>query len=217
MMTKNSVGFFIAFALFVLPTFVNAQGVAVPTLTITTSKASMVASPNPVYANLPTILWSSTNTTLCTASGSGWSGKTALNGSQKVNPPVTTTYTMTCAGNGGAVTKSVTVIVTNSQVANVLGGFDQATSNSVAQTGQKQTGFAYVWNRSLQIGSPYPADVSALQTALTLEGVYTGEITGGFYNQTFSAVKLFQKKYGIESIGFVGPQTRAKLNELYGA
>ena len=60
------------------------------------------------------------------------------------------------------------------------------------------------------------ADISALQTVLTLEGVYSGEITGGFYSKTFAAVKQFQKKYAIESTGFVGPQTRTKLNGLYG-
>ena len=75
--------------------------------------------------------------------------------------------------------------------------------------------FSYTWNNNLQIGSPYTDDVRALQTALTREGVYTGEITGGFYNQTFTAVKAFQQKYGIEATGFVGPITREKLNALY--
>jgi len=45
--------------------------------------------------------------------------------------------------------------------------------------------------------------------------VYAGEITGGFYNQTYWAVQAFQQKYGIEATGFVGPDTRAKLNVLY--
>ena len=67
----------------------------------------------------------------------------------------------------------------------------------------------------LQIGSPYTNDVSALQSALKSEGLYTGDITGGFYSQTYAAVKRFQEKYSIESTGFVGPATRAKLNELY--
>ena len=59
------------------------------------------------------------------------------------------------------------------------------------------------------------ADVAALQTALMNEGLYSGEITGGFYSQTFASVKQFQEKYSIDSTGFVGPDTRAKLNELY--
>ena len=75
--------------------------------------------------------------------------------------------------------------------------------------------FSYEWARDLQIGSPYTADVQALQTALAREGVYAGDISGGFYNQTFTAVKAFQTKYGIEATGFVGSGTRAKLNALY--
>jgi peptidoglycan hydrolase-like protein with peptidoglycan-binding domain len=76
------------------------------------------------------------------------------------------------------------------------------------------TGFIYTWNTDLQIGST-GSDVTALQGALTNEGVYSGEITGGFYTQTFTAVKAFQNKYGIDATGYVGPATRAKLNALY--
>jgi peptidoglycan hydrolase-like protein with peptidoglycan-binding domain len=75
--------------------------------------------------------------------------------------------------------------------------------------------FSYAWSHDLQIGSPYSADVRELQTTLTKEGVYSGEITGGFYNQTYTAVKAFQQKYGINATGYVGAITRAKLNALY--
>ncbi len=68
---------------------------------------------------------------------------------------------------------------------------------------------------NLEIGSGYTNDVTALQTALTKEGVYSGEVTGGFYSQTYLGVKAFQTKYGIETTGFVWPTTRAKLNGLY--
>lgn len=73
----------------------------------------------------------------------------------------------------------------------------------------------YVWNHDLQIGSSYFEDISALQKALTHEGVYAGEITGGFYDQMYTAVKKFQKKYGIKETGYVGYLTRIKLNSLY--
>ncbi len=42
-----------------------------------------------------------------------------------------------------------------------------------------------------------------------------GEQTGYFGELTEAAVKRFQKKYGIDTTGQVGPQTRAKLNEIY--
>ena len=210
--------FFVLFILFVSPLLVSAQG-ATPSVTITASKTSMIANAKSLYADLPIIFWTSANVSSCTASGVGWSGKIALSGSQRVNPPVTTTYTMTCTGTGGSVSQSVTITVTPSrntvsQVANVLTALDQITGG-VAKTDQKQTAFSYTWNRNLQLGSPYASDVSALQTALTQEGVFSNEITGGFYSKTFTAVKLFQKKYSINATGFVGPLTRAKLNELY--
>ena len=211
-------GFLAAFAFLISPALANAQSAPAPTLTLTANKASIIAALQPVYADLPILSWSSANATLCVVSGSGWSGPTMLNGTQKVNPPVTTTYTMTCAGDGGSITKNVTItVVASSQIASVLSGFEQATNKPADQAAsQTQTDFVYAWNRNLQIGSPYPADISALQIALTREDVYTGDITGGFYNQTFAAVKSFQKKYGIKSTGFVGPLTRTKLNALYG-
>lgn len=199
------------------PAFAGAQNVAVPTLTLTASKTSIVAVANPSYKDLSTISWTSTNTTVCRASGTGWSGSVALAGEQKVNPLVTTTYTMICTGTGGSITRSVTLtVIKSAQVANALSAYDQVTNNTHSVTAGTQTSFKYVWTHNLQVGSIYTNDVSALQTALTHEGVYSGEITGGFYKKTSEAVKLFQTKYSIESIGKVGPQTRAKLNALYG-
>ena len=59
-------------------------------------------------------------------------------------------------------------------------------------------------------------DVKQLQEFLkTLPGVYPeGRVTGYFGSLTEAAVKKFQKRNGIESVGVVGPKTRAKLVEL---
>ncbi len=215
--------FLIAATVLLLPAITSAQSAAVtPTLTLTADKTSVVANAGLSYNDLPTISWSSANATSCNAFGSGWSGSVPLAGSQKVNPSVTTSYLMICMGTGGSVVRSVTVSVTSSggsnlQTASALNGLTQA-MNTVAPKAQTQagSGFTYTWNRNLQFGSPYTADVSALQTALTHEGVFSVGITGGFYKLTFAAVKKFQTKYGIPSTGFVGPQTRAELNALYG-
>lgn len=43
-----------------------------------------------------------------------------------------------------------------------------------------------------------------------------GLITGYFGPATQRAVKLFQAKYGLPQVGRVGPQTRAKLAEIFG-
>jgi len=105
----------------------------------------------------------------------------------------------------------VSLLGDTNQIAGALGAFGGFASDSSGPS----SGLSYVWNRDLQVGSPYFNDVKALQTALTREGVYTGEITGGFYDQTYLAVKAFQQKYGIKASGYVGLATRTKLNELY--
>ncbi len=208
-----------AFVALLLPAITNAQSVTIPTLTLTLDKVNIVANATPLYNDLPTISWSSANAIACDAFGTGWGGAVAFSGNQKVNPSVTTTYSMVCTGVEGSVIRSVTLTVTNpdsinSQTASVIGGFNQLENNSTVQT-QKQSGFTYTWNHNLQFGSPYTADVSALQTALIHSGVYSGAVTGGFYNQTLAAVKRFQAEHGIESTGFVGPVTRAELIALY--
>lgn len=102
---------------------------------------------------------------------------------------------------------------TQTQTASVLDAFSPAPAPVVASAPTPT--WAYSWTRNLEVNSPYKDDVTALQTALAKEDVYTGEVTGGFYTQTYLAVKAFQAKYGIESTGFVGPITLAKLNDLY--
>ncbi|MBA3551166.1 peptidoglycan-binding protein, partial [Patescibacteria group bacterium] len=73
---------------------------------------------------------------------------------------------------------------------------------------------SYTWTKNLQKGSS-GADVSALQAALTKEGVYTCGLIGNFGPCTETGVKAFQKKYGISQTGTIGPLTRAKLNSLH--
>lgn len=43
------------------------------------------------------------------------------------------------------------------------------------------------------------------------------EVTGYYGTMTEAAVERFQEKYGIESVGEVGPQTRAKINSMMDA
>ncbi|OHA81876.1 MAG: hypothetical protein A2675_01895 [Candidatus Yonathbacteria bacterium RIFCSPHIGHO2_01_FULL_51_10] len=107
-----------------------------------------------------------------------------------------------------------------SQSASVLGAMGNSTNNGMDVTRassqvKTKTTLTYNWTRNLQVGSSYQDDITALQTALVDQGMFTEEVSGGFYSKTFIAVKAFQKKYGINPTGFVGPLTRAKLNELY--
>jgi len=70
---------------------------------------SLSASPTSItQGNSSTISWTSINATSCTASN-GWSGSKATSGYQSVSPLKETTYTLTCTGNGGNTSQSVTV------------------------------------------------------------------------------------------------------------
>ena len=60
------------------------------------------------------------------------------------------------------------------------------------------------------------SEVTRLQEFLSKQpGIYPeGLATGYFGSLTEAALKRFQAKYNIETVGIVGPKTRAKLNEL---
>lgn len=55
------------------------------------------------------------------------------------------------------------------------------------------------------------ADTKEVQTRLKKWGYYTGNIDGINGPKTISAVKKFQKKYGLTQDGIVGPLTAAKM------
>lgn len=67
--------------------------------------------------------------------------------------------------------------------------------------------------RSLRLGDKGD-DVKALQTWLKVRGYFTGEPKGNFLTLTDSAVRDFQKDYGLKVDGWVGPLTLAKMMSL---
>ena len=87
---------------------------------------------------------------------------------------------------------------------------EPSTSTAIARN-------TYTFTKTLRLGMT-DAEVFNLQKVLSLDpNIYPeGKITGYFGKATEAAVKRFQQKYGIRVTGEVGPQTRAKLNELYG-
>ncbi|MCA9364377.1 MAG: hypothetical protein KC736_00590, partial [Candidatus Moranbacteria bacterium] len=81
------------------------QSVPTPTLTLQASPSSVS------YNSSSTLSWSSTNTTSCTAF-SGWTGSKATSGSESTgNLTTSQTYTLSCTGPGGSITRSVEVNV----------------------------------------------------------------------------------------------------------
>lgn len=80
-----------------------------PTLTFASNPSTVVAG-QPV-----TLTWSSTNADVCTASGL-WSGAQPTSGSLNVTPSASGTYSLTCGGSGGSLTKNAPVTVTPAPV-----------------------------------------------------------------------------------------------------
>ena len=105
------------------------------------------------------------------------------------------------------------------QIAAILADI-QAIQTTAAPQG---AALGYNFVRPLALGIRH-GDVTNLQKALkTDSSIYPeGKVTGYFGPATLKAVQKFQEKYGIASSGTagygrVGPATRTKLNELFGA
>lgn len=108
------------------------------------------------------------------------------------------------------IQSSATINQSSLNTASAFSAFESATKKA-AEAGSR---FAHTFFEDLFHGAR-GSEVAALQYALVLEGLYGGEATGNFYDRTYDAVKRFQEKYGLKATGYVGPATRAKLNELF--
>ena len=87
----------------------NSEGPS-PSVSLSASAASVAAGGSVV------LTWSATNAGSCSASG-GWSGSRSASGRQTIGPiNQTTTYTLSCSGDGGGVVRQVTVQVGGSGV-----------------------------------------------------------------------------------------------------
>ncbi len=103
----------------------NANGGSVGSATVTvgssptTPTATISVSPSTITTGSnTTVIWSSTNSTSCTASG-GWSGTKAVSGSEIMYGLTTdTTYTINCTNgvtNSGPISTTVTVVPVQGQ------------------------------------------------------------------------------------------------------
>src|SRR3989344_2817167 len=127
-------------------------------------------------------------------------------------------------GGGGAPTPVYTVIPGTSSSAASSVAFSQGATITQTTAGQTTTktistpsGVTITITKSLKVGSQN-SEVKALQQALSQDKtIYPEGLATGYYGPaTRNAIIRFQKKYGIEPVGYVGPQTRKKLNEVYG-
>src|SRR3989338_7980533 len=127
-------------------------------------------------------------------------------------------------GGGGAPTPVYTVIPGTSSSAASSVAFSQGATITQTTTGQTTTktistpsGVTITITKSLKVGSQN-SEGKALQQALAQDKtIYPEGLATGYYGPaTRNAIIRFQKKYGIEPVGYVGPLTRKKLNEIYG-
>ena len=91
---------------------------------------------------------------------------------------------------------------------------------AVGANAQTSLEWCHNFNKSFGYNNSGNSEVGFLHTALQKEGISFSPDTGNKFSKeggTSSAVIAFQEKYGILPLsGYVGPLTRAKLNELYG-
>ena len=74
------------------------------------------------------------------------------------------------------------------------------------------------FTKTLQRGARGDAVAQLQEFLSSLPGIYPAGIISGYFGPlTEDAIKRLQDQHGIESVGIVGPKTRAKLNELVAA
>lgn len=162
----------------------------------------------------------------CSSGGGGGGSSSSGGGGTTSSTQTTTTTTTTTATTSVATTTPASVTQTTSPY--LAGAPPPAVPlGSVAPIPEPTVAvFPGIMQlkRALKVGLS-GADVTALQEALaSMPDVYPeGKVTGYFGALTKAAVGKFQMKYGVVSssadiwYGYVGPMTRAKLQEIFGS
>lgn len=123
-----------------------------------------------------TLSWSSSNTTVCTASGA-WSGSKTTSGTETVNvgsTEGTNSYTLTCTGPDGSDAKTVAVSVTNPPPAPAP-TLTLSSNRSSAQTGEFVT---LSWNSGNATSCTASGDWSGAKAVSGSENVSVGTTAG---------------------------------------
>jgi hypothetical protein len=111
---------------------------------------------------------------------------------------------------------STMIATLTSQIQSLFSQIESLKSQISTIAGRQVTAAESITN-TLRLGMRHD-EVSILQSLLAQEAdIYQdGLVTGYFGPKTEAAVRKFQEKYGLASVGIVGPATRAKLNLLAG-
>ncbi len=196
--------------------YVAPQQNAQPTVDLTASQTNLS------YGGSTNLNWNSYNANSCYANSgvNGWTGPKSINGSFSTgNLYNTTTYTITCTGNGGQATDSVTVYVENqqNQQPSVTTYFatnvsqNGATLNGYLETYGQSTQRWFEWgtsygalynstNRQYQSGSGnFSEFISGLQPNTTY---YFRAAANGNYGNIYGNVASFTTTGNVNSCGF---------------
>ena len=102
---------------------------SMPTVTLTATQTSLISGGS------ATLNWSSTNATSCAASG-GWSGVRTPSGSLSTGPlTATTSFVLTCIGDGGSAVGSATVTVALPPGSVIFSTNFAGTENPISESG----------------------------------------------------------------------------------
>ena len=113
-------------------------------------------------------------------------------------------------GGGGGSSKSKKIVPkTYNATTSIITRVAKADNTSVSVSEVVPNGFVFLIDLSIGVQNK---SVTELQKRLIHEGVYNGATSGYFGQLTLHAVKAYQSKVGISPTGYVGPQTREKLN-----
>ncbi len=107
--------------------------------------------------------------------------------------------------NGGAIGSGMVTVCQT-------GGSSCLPINFTVAPALTGTGGGFFYDTDLSVGMT-SSDVMELQTRLRDEGYFTATPTGYFGSITQSAVMAYQSAHGLPSTGYVGPLTRAMLNQ----
>lgn len=97
-------------------------------------------------------------------------------------------------------------------VVSTVGSTTTTGTTSVTTTTSSSSSDGYVFTQFLNVGSQ-GNEVVELQKRLGQLGYFSGNDTGYFGALTAQAVEAFQSAHGISAVGYVGPSTRAALNQ----
>ena len=118
---------------------------------------------------------------------------------------------------GPATRKKINEVYSQTAVSEIPSGTPATDVGAATPTVTTPSGVTITITKSLKLGSQ-DNEVKALQQALAQDKtIYPEGLATGYYGPaTQRAIIRFQKKYGIDPVGFVGPATRKKINEVYG-